>query len=120
MRKLGIDLTTYISIALFFTVFAAGQSDTRQLQPLLAAPVQSSAVTEFQLRQYLMKQVAPVSVPKNAQAWEAEARRIRAHLLDEVIFHGWPKEWVNAQPRFENVGSIETGSGTELSSCVMR
>jgi dienelactone hydrolase len=114
VRKLGIDLTTYISIALFFTVFAAGQSDTRQLQPLLSAPVQSSAVTEFQLRQYLMKQVAPVSVPKNAQAWEAEARRIRAHLLDEVIFHGWPKEWVNAQPRFENVGSIETGSGYRI------
>ena len=31
-----------------------------------------------------------------------EAARIRAHLLNDVIFHGWPKEWVDAQPRFEN------------------
>ena len=41
-------------------------------------------------------------------------KRIRAHLLDDVIFHGWPKEWVTAEPRFENAGVIETGSGYRI------
>jgi dienelactone hydrolase len=34
-------------------------------------------------------------------------------LLD-VAFHGWPKEWVEAGPKFEEVGVIETGSGYRI------
>jgi dienelactone hydrolase len=35
-------------------------------------------------------------------------------LLDDIVFHGWPKEWVTAGPKFEEVGVIETGSGYRI------
>ena len=73
-----------------------------------------SQVTEFQLRQYLMKRTKPVPVPSDGPKWTAEAKRIRSHLLDNVIFHGWPKEWVTAEPCFENAGVIETGNGYRI------
>src|SRR6476620_6021006 len=101
-------------LGLVFVIVAGSQSDSRQLQPMLSAPVQSSQVTEFQLRRYLMKRVTPVSAPADAAKWSAEAQRIRTHLLDDVIFHGWPKEWESAGPKFEEVGAIETGNGYRI------
>ena len=89
---------------------APAQSDPRQLTPMLARELQSTDVTGFQLRQYAMRRVQPIRIPASAQEWTAEAQRIRRHLLDEVVFHGWPKDWVNSPPRFENAGLVE---GTE-------
>ena len=73
-----------------------------------------SVVTEFQLRQYLMKRTKPVPVPSDGPKWIAEAKRIRSHLLDKSYLHGWPKEWVSAEPRFDNAGVIETGNGYRM------
>ena len=81
---------------------------------MLSAAIQSPQVTEFQLRQYLTKRVTPAPVPADAGEWSKEARRLRAHVLDDIVFHGWPKEWVNAGPRFEEVGAIETGNGYRI------
>ncbi len=30
------------------------------------------------------------------------------------MFHGWPDEWVNSPPKFEDIGVIETGQGYRL------
>jgi dienelactone hydrolase len=35
-------------------------------------------------------------------------------LLDDVAFHGWTKEWVEAGPKFEEAGVIETGAGYRI------
>ncbi len=41
----------------------------------------------------------------------AEAQRIRQHLLNDVVFHGWPREWVDSPPHFEDLGLINSGHG---------
>jgi dienelactone hydrolase len=113
VNKFDMGLTPKLFLAVIFTLAAHAQSDTRQLQSMLSASIRSSEITEFQLRQYLMKRVTEVRVPEDGRKWAAEAQRIRAHLLD-TIFHGWPKQWVNAEPRFEKLGSIETGDGYRI------
>jgi hypothetical protein len=35
-------------------------------------------------------------------------------LLQDIAFHGWPREWVEAEPKFEEVGVIETGAGYRI------
>ena len=57
-----------------------------------------------------MRRVTPLKAPASAREWTTEAQRIRRHLLDDVVFHGWPSEWVNSPPRFEEAGAVE---GTE-------
>jgi dienelactone hydrolase len=92
---------------------AIAQSDAERLTPILAQPVQTPDVTAYQLRQYLMGRAAPLPAPAGAPEWTAEAKRIRRHLLDDVVFHGWPAEWVNAPPKFEEAGVIE-GNGYRI------
>jgi dienelactone hydrolase len=81
---------------------------------LLKVPIQTPEVVEFQVREYLMKRVPPLPAAKTAADWTAQQKRLRKHLLDDVIFHGWPKDWVNAPPRFEDLGLIPAGKGYRL------
>jgi dienelactone hydrolase len=94
---------------------AHGQADPEDLSALLKEEILPPAVAEFQIRQYLIEHVAaPPHVPSSSQDWTTQAARLRHHLLEEVAFHGWPREWVEAGPKFEDVGVIETGSGYRI------
>jgi len=42
------------------------------------------------------------------------AQTLRKHLLDDIAFHGWPREWVDAAPKFQDMGVLETGNGYRL------
>ena len=89
--------------------------DEEVIVPALKNEILSPAVAEFQIRQYLVNQVAaPPKAPATPQEWTAEAAKLRHHLLDDVVFHGWPKEWVESKPKFEEVGVIETGAGYRI------
>ena len=93
---------------------ATGQSDAHQMGEILKEVVQAPAVADFQVRQYIVDHTAPPpTVPASAAAWTAEASRLRQHLLNDVIFHGWPKAWVDAPPKFEEVGVLK-GTGYRI------
>jgi len=99
------------SIMLLAPSLLDAQTNTDQVGPILKQEFQSADVAEFQLRQYLMSKVLPLPSPASAEEWTAEAQRLRKYALDEVIFHGWPPEWVNAAPKFEDLGLIPSGKG---------
>ena len=92
---------------------AQAQTDAQQVGPILNEEILSPHVSVFQLRQYLLQHVAKPPVPASAQQWTADSKRLRQHLLD-VVFHGWPKAWVDAPPKFEDLGVIESGRGYRL------
>lgn len=90
------------------------QSTPFQLQPILEKELQSPSVVDFQLQEYLMKQV-PKLLPIATQGrWTGEEERIRKRVLETVVFHGWPSEWVDSSPRFEDLGAIPSGKGYQL------
>jgi hypothetical protein len=88
MKSPLLRLGVFAAIALLAGGRAMAQSDAEQLTPILAQPIQTPDVTAYQLRQYLMGRVAPLPSPAGAPEWTAEAKRIRHHLLDEVVFTG--------------------------------
>jgi dienelactone hydrolase len=87
------------------------QTNTDEVETVLKQQIQTEDVVEFQLRQYLMKRVPPLPTPASADEWTAQEKQLRKHILDHVIFHGWPREWVSAPPKFEDVGTIESVKG---------
>jgi dienelactone hydrolase len=103
-------------IAYFFlnALLASAQSTQYQVGPILDKQLQAPDVVTFQLQEYLMGQLPKLPAPSDAAGWTAEADRIRKHLLQDVVFHGWPEEWVKAQPRFEDLGPIRAGRGYTL------
>lgn len=90
------------------------QADSKIIEPILTQQLQPTQLATFQLQEYLRSKVPALTVPASAEQWTAEQQRIRRHLLDDVVFHGWPKEWVNSAPRFEDAGSLPSGKGWKL------
>ena len=89
--------------------------EEQYIKPRLSGQIISPAAAEFQVRQYLINQIIPApQPPATTQQWSATADRFRRHLLNDVAFHGWPREWIDASPRFTEVGIIETGAGYRI------
>ncbi|MGH9431306.1 MAG: alpha/beta hydrolase family protein [Terriglobia bacterium] len=90
------------------------QSTPETIAPILKRPIQATAVTAFEVQKFLMTRMRPLTTPTSTREWTAEAARLRKHILNDIAFHGWPKDWVNLPPRFEEAGVIETGHGYRL------
>jgi dienelactone hydrolase len=93
---------------------ALAQSEPEQVGSLLGAEISPANVAVFELKQYILSRVAEPPVATRAAEWSAQAERTRQHLLNDVVFHGWPKEWVNSPAKFEDLGVIETNPGYRL------
>jgi dienelactone hydrolase len=102
-------------VTLLITAFPiAAQSRPEDMAPILEHPLETPDVVAFQVRQHLFQRISPLPAPRNAAQWSAETERIRKHLLDDVVFHGWPRAWVEATPKFEDLGTIESHDGYRI------
>jgi hypothetical protein len=81
---------------------------------MLEEHIQSADVSVYQLRRYVLNKVSKLPSPASAQQWTAEAARLRQSILNDIVFHGWPKEWVEAPPRFEDLGPIPSGKSYRM------
>jgi dienelactone hydrolase len=90
------------------------QTTTRSVQTVLEQPIQPTAVAAYSLQRYLMRRIPKLPAVTRAEQWKAETQRLRRHLLQDIAFHGWPREWIDAGPKFQQVGIVETGKGYRL------
>ncbi len=95
------------------TVPLGAQTEAAYLRPILEDEILAPQVAVFQLRQYILRRVAKPPAPASAEQWTAESASLRKRLLNDVVFHGWPREWVDAQPKFEELGVI-AGNGYRI------
>ncbi len=90
------------------------QSEVAQIQPILREEILPPAAALFQIKHPLLQRVPAPPSADSADQWTAESKRIRESLINDVVFHGWPKEWVNSAPHFEEAGTIEGGPGYRM------
>src|SRR5947207_3476881 len=107
---LFLPLPTFV----FAAGYVFGQSDPDEIGQVLGEEILAPSVAVHQVKSYILSRVAPPPTVTNAPQWTEEEKRLRQHLLQDVVFHGWPDEWVNTPPRFEDVGVVETGQGYRL------
>ncbi len=69
---------------------------------------------QYQLQEFLLKRIPQLPVPATPASWNAEEERIRKHVLDDLVYHGWPRDWIDAPPQFEEMGIIETTHGYRI------
>jgi dienelactone hydrolase len=93
---------------------ANAQTTPRSVEPLLSREIQPTSVTAFEVQKFLMGRIPSLPEPKSAQAWTAEEARLRKHFLNDIAFHGWPREWIDSAPNFQEAGDIETSHGYRL------
>jgi len=90
---------------------ALGQTTATSAHRLLSQPAESPTVYAFELQQYLSHRIPAMPAPKSAADWTAQTQEIRRHLLDDIAFHGWPREWVQSAPKFTQMGSPDVRDG---------
>jgi dienelactone hydrolase len=103
-----------VGIGLLLPGTTGAQTEARSVQPLLAPALQSPDVVAFQLHRYLAAKAPRLPEPSSPESWTAEAARLRRRVLDDVLLHGWPREWVDAPPRVEDLGSIPSPPGYRM------
>ena len=92
---------------------AFAQAEAQALAPILKEEILAPAVALRELREHIVARVAKPPAPTSAAQWTDSSKKIRQRLLEDVVFHGWPKAWVEAAPRFEETGVVE-GSGYRI------
>src|SRR5205814_3315811 len=107
---LFLPLPTFV----FAAGYVFGQSDPDEIGQVLGEEILAPSVAVHQVKSYILSRVAPPPTVTNAPQWTEEEKRLRQHLLQDVVFHGWPDEWVNTPPKFEDLGVIEGGAGYRL------
>src|SRR3984957_19995708 len=100
--------------ALLISALAGFAQDPKPVASALQATVQTPEVTYFQLQSYLMKRIVTPHAPARPEQWNASGQKLRKHILEDIIYHGWPQSWVQAPPHFEQIAVIETGKGYRL------
>jgi len=101
-------------LAILLAGAARAQTQPAQVRRFLEPSLQTPDVVAHQLRQYLVGRAPLLPVPTSAAKWTAEAARLRRELLDNVVFHGWPREWVTAPLQVEERGEIPSAPGYRL------
>jgi dienelactone hydrolase len=110
------SVTKSCRLLLTFTVLLTplrAQTEADYLRPILQDEILPAQIAVFQLRQYVLHRVAKPPTPTSADQWTANSATLRKRILNDVLFHGWPHEWVDAPPKFEEAGII-TGNGYRI------
>jgi poly(3-hydroxybutyrate) depolymerase len=102
-----------VALALALPALALAQAEPQALAPILKQEILAPAVALRELREHIVARVPGPPAPATAAEWSKTAKRLRARLLAEVVFHGWPRDWVEAKPRFEETGVVE-GAGYRI------
>jgi dienelactone hydrolase len=95
-------------------ITASGQTTAASVQPLLNGQLVPTDVVAYQVQQYLSHRIPALPSPASAQAWTDEERKLKKHVLEDIAYHGWPQEWVESAPQFEQVGETISGNGYRL------
>jgi dienelactone hydrolase len=112
--KVGLVAKVSLLLVIFNASFARAQTSSRQVGIILERQIQVPAVTAFQLGQYLAAKIPALPAPRSADQWTAEAKRLRRHILQDIAFRGWPREWVEAPLKFQDLGPMQSGQGYSM------
>ena len=108
------QLSRILALVLIGSACALCQAVPKSIARILNRPVQQPDVVEHELRQYLLQRVPSVAPPASASEWNAQAQRLRSRILSDIVYHGWPKEWVDAALNVQDMGSIPSGPGYRM------
>ena len=119
MTRLG---TVVLKLCLYlpWMVFLGAQSTSGQLEALLKRETLGADLVRHRLEAYLKERSPRLPpVPSRAQDWTTQAAQTRQKLLREVVYQGWPREWVEAPLRFSKVGGLQERDGYRLQKLLL-
>ncbi len=84
------------------------------LQPLLQHAIVGKTLPLAEIERYCAGRVVRMPKVDSAAKWEAQARRLRARVLAEIVYRGEATKWRDAKTRVEWLDTIEGGPGYRI------
>ena len=120
MPKLTHSLLT-ICLCLPFMTGLPAQSKPRRLTPLLEQKALEQGLLHHLLGEYLVARSPKLPpLPARSEAWTAQANALRNKLLRDVVYRGWPQQWVDAPLQFREVGTPQKHNGYRLRKLLLQ
>jgi len=85
---------------------SSGQVPASNTTALLSQPLLAEGQTRVDTQVWLASKVPVLTVPPTADAWRAQAERLRMRVLDEVVYRGEARAWRTQAPRVEFVEDL--------------
>lgn len=109
-RHLGYPL---LAIVLFWPTPPAAPGEA-ELKAVLSRPVVGSVLPLAEVQQFCRQRIPHMPKIESAAQWEAEANRLRAAMLERVIFRGEAARWRDAPTKVEWLDTMAGGPGYRL------
>lgn len=110
MRR--ITLVVAVVAVCGFSSVPAG--DQKELPAILARPIIGPKRALVDLQKYIEPKIPRVPKIESAAEWTRYAEKLRAEVLDKVVFRGEAIAWRNAKTKVEWLDSIAGGPGYRL------
>jgi dienelactone hydrolase len=88
--------------------------EAKDVKPLLAKPLLDRQVATREIREYCDARMARMPKLTTAEAWQAEADRLRREVLDKIVYRGEAARWRDAPCKVEWLGEIAGGPGYRI------
>src|SRR5262245_61925242 len=93
-------------------LLAAAPAD--DLKALLGREIIGPRQTQLETEAYVEPRIPPMPQVSSAAEWEEHAKRLRADLLDKVVYRGEAARWRDAKTNMEWVEAIDGGPGYRI------
>ena len=87
---------------------------TDVLEFMLKRPILGPALPLLEVQHYCEVRVPPMPAVKTAAQWDAEASRLRAAILDRVVFRGEAAGWRDAPAKVQWLETLPGGPGYRI------
>ncbi|NQU22309.1 MAG: acetylxylan esterase [Candidatus Nealsonbacteria bacterium] len=102
----------------FWIVFAFAVSlhaaEQQQIAALLKREIVGPVLPLAEVQRYCEEKVPKMPKVELAAEWEAEAARLRAAVLEKIVYRGGAAKWRNAKTKVEWLDTIEGGPGYSI------
>ena len=101
------------SVLLLFSLlpWPARADDAADVKALLAREIVGPRQARLDAEEFIRKRVLRMPALKTAAEWDKEAARIRAAVLENVVFRGEAARWRDAKPGVKWLGMVKGGPG---------
>src|SRR5947209_15595117 len=102
------------ALCLLFSATAAPAGAEPDLNACLARPILGDRWTVHEVVELTEAKVPAVPEFKDAAEWEKYAARLRADILDRIVYRGEAAAWRDARTRVEWLDAIPGGDGYRI------
>ncbi|MBC8354391.1 MAG: hypothetical protein H8E66_20540 [Planctomycetes bacterium] len=107
-----------VAIVAYFVVLSGVSTSCgfaqQTLEAALSQPLSGPESITEQHRRFVQSRLVPLKPAGSAMEWQRHAERLRAQVLDNVVFRGVPAEWREGKPDVVWHDVIETDHGYRI------